>query len=90
MCIDLPTREPAFGILTGPCWRFGDGSSRTQIMHPRLVITERVHGTPTMGTCSACPQLTFASNTGPTSDSLQQLQRQFDEHYRTKHDTPER
>jgi hypothetical protein len=41
-----------------------------------------------MGTCSACPQLTFASSgeVGPTSDSLQQLQQQFDDHYRKEHD----
>jgi hypothetical protein len=76
------------GILTAPGRRSGGGSSKTEIMQPRLVVTERVQGIPTMGTCSACPQVTFASSDGPTSDSLQQLQRQFDDHYRTKHDTP--
>lgn len=60
---------------------------RLKLMQPRLVITERVQGIPTMGTCSACPQLTFASASSPGafSDSFEQLQQQFDEHYKQKH-----
>jgi hypothetical protein len=56
-------------------------------MQPRLVITERVKGIPTMGTCSACPHLTFAcGEVSPTLGNMEELQRQFDEHYRQKHD----
>ena len=59
-------------------------------MQPRLVITERIDGVPTMGTCNACLQLTFTSSgeVGPPSDSLEQLEQQFDEHYRQEHMGP--
>jgi len=53
----------------------------------RLVITERLNGIPTMGTCSDCLYVTFTSrDVRSTSDSLEELQREFDEHYREKHD----
>jgi hypothetical protein len=56
-------------------------------MAPRLVITERVNKLPTMGTCSECLHVTFrvSEEGAATSDSLEELQRQFDEHYKKEH-----